>query len=81
MKVRSIKMTKEQQEALRSAAEAKGVSDSFLVREALEAYLAGPMKGTRSRSAADAASHLIGSLDGTPRDLSSNPKYLAGYGK
>lgn len=81
MKVRSIKMSKAQQEALRTAAQAKGVSDSFLVREALDAYLAEPAKGGRGRSAADVAAHLIGKLDDTPRDLSSNPKYLAGYGK
>ena len=80
MKIRSIKLTRTQEEALRKAANAKGVSDSFMVREALDAYLAEPARSSSTRSAADAAGHLIGTLDGTPADLSTNPKYLKGFG-
>lgn len=80
MKIRSIKLTQTQQDALRKAATAKGVSDSFMVREALDAYLLEPSRASSPRSAADAAAHLIGSLDGTPADLSTNPKYLKGFG-
>ncbi len=81
MKIRSVKLTKAQQEALRSAARAKGVSDSFVMREALDAYLAAPARASSVRSAADAAAHLIGSLAGTPADLSTHPKHLEGFGK
>lgn len=81
MKIRSIKLTKAQQDALRQAARAKGVSDSFVMREALDSYLAEPARATSVRSAADAAAHLIGCLDDTPPDLSTNPKYLEGFGK
>lgn len=80
MKVRSIKLTQAQQDALRSAARAKGVSDSFMVREALDLYLAESTGASSARSAADAAAHLIGSLDDTPADLSTNPRYLDGFG-
>ncbi len=81
MKIRSIKLTRAQQDALRLAARAKGVSDSFVMREALDAYLAAPTGASSVRSAADAAAHLIGSLDGTPADLSTHPKYLKSFGK
>lgn len=81
MKIRSIKLTVQQERALREAAEARGVSDSFLVREALESYLAGPANSTRSGSVADVAVRWLGAVDDTPADLSTNPKYLDGFGK
>jgi hypothetical protein len=80
IKIRSIKLTRAQEDALREAARAKGVSDSFMVREALDAYLAEPVRCSSTRSAADAAAHLIGTLDGTPADLSTNPKHHKGFG-
>lgn len=81
MKVRSLKLSKELEQALREHAREKGVSDSFVMREAIAEYLAAPARTSSVRSAADAAAHLIGSLDGTPADLSTNPKYLKGFGK
>ena len=81
MKIRSIKLTAQQEQALRKAAEARGVSDSFLVREALESYLAGPAHSAQSGSVADVAARWLGVVDDTPTDLSTNPKYLDGFGK
>ena len=34
-----------------------------------------------SRSFASAAQHYIGSLDGGPSDLSTNPQYMEGFGE
>jgi hypothetical protein len=45
------------------------------LREALEAFARGSHP-----SVAEVAGDLVGSLKG-PRDLSSNSKHLAGYGK
>lgn len=81
MKLRSIKLTERQVDALRAAAEAKGVSDSHVVREALDVYLAGTAATMGKRSAAEAAAHLLGVVEDTPRDLSTNPKYLKGFGR
>jgi hypothetical protein len=81
MKVRSIKLTRAQEDALRKAAAAKGVSDSYIVREALEAYLAVPAESAPKGSVADAAAQWLGVVDDTPADLSTNPKYLDGFGK
>ena len=81
MKVRSLKLSKELEQALREHARETGVSDSFVMREAIAEYLAAPARSSSVRSAADAAAHLIGSLDGTPRDLSTNPEYLKGFVK
>jgi predicted transcriptional regulator len=81
MKVRSLKLSRELEQALREHAREKGVTDSFVMREAIAEYLATPARVSSVRSAADAAAHLIGSLDGTPADLSTNPKHLKGFGK
>ena len=58
----------------------QGVPESELVREALESYLSPPQK---MRSAYDAAVALgvIGCAKGLPRDLSTNPKYMKGFGE
>lgn len=81
MKVRSLKLSKELEQALREHARETGVSDSFVMREAIAEYLAAPGRSSSVRSAADAAAHLIGSLDGMPADLSTNPKYFKSFGK
>jgi len=38
-------------------------------------------EGQKFQSALDLAGGLIGSVRGGPADLSTNPKYMAGYGK
>ncbi len=57
-----------------------GRSPSDVVRDALEAYL--PVK-TSPESAYDAAVRLgiIGCISNAPRDLSTNKKYMEGFGK
>ncbi len=63
--------------AARVATLAKGrkTTRSHVVRDAVEAY-ARPGHG----SALDSVRHLVGVGEG-PGDLSSNPRYLRGYGK
>jgi hypothetical protein len=65
----------------RLVAEARklGVSKSQMVREALEVYL--EMSATRiGLSMYDLTRDLAGAFEGPP-DLSTNPKYLEGYGR
>lgn len=65
------------QVAARVATLAKGrkTSRSHVIREAVEAYAQ-----TQDTSALSAVRHLVGVGRG-PGDLSTNPKYLRGYGK
>ena len=56
----------------------KGISKSMLVREALIEYVANSRIESKNSFSA-LAKDLSGSLEGT-KDLSTNPKYLAGFG-
>jgi len=56
------------------------VAKSTLVRAALEKELAAPEERAGA-SCYDLARDLAGSLKGLPKDLSTNPKYLEGFGK
>ena len=58
----------------------KGVSPSDIVRQALEEHL---RRRTPRESAYDLAKRLgiIGSAKGLPTDLSTNPKYMEGFGR
>lgn len=82
MKVRSVKVSTELEQALKKRAAEKGVSDSFVVREALEEYLAPPVKDAAKarRSFAAQAADMAGCVEG-PADLSTNPRHLAGFGR
>jgi metal-responsive CopG/Arc/MetJ family transcriptional regulator len=65
---------------LRKRSQANGQTPSDLVRAALETYLG---REATSLSAYDLAERagVIGSLRGAPKDLSTNRKYFAGFGK
>lgn len=58
------------------------LTKSELVRRAVAAYVARPL-GTTSPfvSALEQAGDLVGCFQGGPKDLASNPKHLAKYGK
>lgn len=75
MKTVSFKLSQELDEELTSLARQRKSSRSALVREALTDLA----KGKR-RSVTAAVDKLVGKLEG-PRDLSSNPKHMAGYGR
>ena len=63
---------------LRVCSRLKGQSESELVRGALEEYL-----DANTPNAYDAfkAAGLIGCVKGAPKDLSTNPRYMEGFGK
>lgn len=65
---------------LRNQSRAKGTTESELVREALENYL-GHSGGERSAYDLAEEAGIIGSARNAPRDLSTNPRYLKGFGK
>lgn len=75
MRTASFKLTKQLDDALTELARRRSASRSALVREAIAAFA---MDTPRSVTAAVDA--LGGAIEG-PRDLSTNPKYMAGFGK
>ena len=79
MKTISLKLSDSLDRRIASQAKKRGVSKSQLVRDALESYLenGGAMKGP---SCLDLVRDLAGAFEGPP-DLSTNPKYLEGYGR
>jgi hypothetical protein len=78
MKVRTLKLPRDLDQRLEQYADKHRHSRSFILREALTAYLddAAPATG----SALEMAGDLVGCLDGGPGDLSTNPKHMEGFG-
>jgi predicted transcriptional regulator len=76
----SLKLPDHLLERLEEEAKARGTTKSSLVRECLE-------KSLDARAAKDAGSchdlarDLAGSIKGLPRDLTTNPKYMEGFGR
>ena len=76
----SLKLPDRLLERLEAESRARGTTKSSLVRECLEKSLgAGPVDG--KATCYDLASDLAGSLQGLPRDLATNQKYLEGFGR
>ena len=73
----SLKLPKELAARLNAEARKRGVSRSAFIRNVLGAFLTKPHVGG---CVADLAGDLVGSVEG-PRDLSSNPKHLDGFGE
>jgi predicted DNA-binding protein len=65
---------------LRSRSKAKGTTESDLVREALESYL-GQSAGERSAYELAEEAGIIGAARNAPKDLSTNPRHLKGFGE
>ncbi len=79
MKTLSLKLPDELDVRVGAVAKQRGSSKSEVVRNALEAYLAGEAP-TFSGSALDLAGNLVGALEG-PVDLSYHQKHMRGYGE
>lgn len=75
MRTVTFKLPQHLEESIDRLARLRGVSRSAVIREALEAYVVEPKK-----SALDRAGDLVGAFDGLPPDLSTNPKYMEGFG-
>lgn len=67
-------------ERLRNRSRMKGLTESELVREALETYLG---LATEARPAYELAEEagLIGCVRRAPKDLSTSPRHFEGFGK
>jgi metal-responsive CopG/Arc/MetJ family transcriptional regulator len=64
---------------LRSRSLAKGTTESDVVREALETYLGKTKKESSAYDLAEAAG-IIGAARNSPKDLSTNPRHMKGFG-
>jgi Arc/MetJ-type ribon-helix-helix transcriptional regulator len=76
----TVKLPAGLESRLRAAVVRRRSTRSALVREALEAHLAGGSADAPEESCLGLASDLAGSLTG-PADLSSNPRRMRGYGR
>lgn len=72
----SIKLPQSLSDSVARLAKRKNVSRAQIVRDALEAYTLKEQSPARA-----SVSELKGCLTGLPRDLSSNPRWLNGYGE
>ena len=79
MKSVSFKLTDSLHRRLTKAAKDRRIHQSQILRNALEAYLIEPHAGKRL-TMRDLVGDLIGKFEG-PSDLSTNPKYMEGFGK
>ncbi len=75
MKTVSFKLTVALDDALTALARARNTSRSSVVREALASY------AVAGRASVTAAVDAVTAGVNGPRDLSSNPKHMARYGK
>ena len=78
MKAISARIPEALDARLTAVSEQSGVPKSELLRQALEQFLNGCDNGA---SVYDLARDLCGSLKGGPADLSTNRKYLGGFGE
>jgi hypothetical protein len=76
----NVRVESRLKQQLEAIARAKGVSPSQIVRQAIEEHLRQQEPG---ESCYDLAKRLgiLGSAKGLPSDLSSNPKYMEGFGR
>lgn len=75
MDLLSVKVPSTLRRRLAQEARRRGVSQSRVIRESLEAALVERPRARGELSCADLAADLMGSMRG-PRDASTNPKYL-----
>jgi hypothetical protein len=80
MKTISLKVTEDLLRKLERTARERGQSKSEVVRAALEQFLNGAGPAQRPMSALELAGDLVGCVEG-PGDLSTNPKYMEGFGE
>jgi predicted transcriptional regulator len=86
----TVEVSPAQKQKIEQLAERKGLSPEAVVRAAIDHELESTAsngeeaeEATRSESLLDATRDLAGSVQGpdAPRDLSSNPKHMNGYGQ
>jgi len=72
------RLTRDERATLDELKRVTGESESALVRRGLKLVAAAV---TQPLSALELAGESVGRFKGGPRDLSTNPKHLEGYGK
>lgn len=80
MKTISLKLPESLHAKLERVAKQRGMNKSVLVRSAIEQFINGRIPTNNSASALELAGDLAGCLEG-PGDLSTNPKYMEGFGE
>ena len=80
MKTISLKLSEGLLRKLEHAARERKQSKSEVVRVALTKHLNGARSTARPLSVLDVAGDLVGCAEG-PADLSTNPKYMEGFGE
>jgi len=80
MKTISLKLPPNLSAKLDHAASQRRQSKSEIVRAALEQFLNGGSRTRRQVSALELAGDLVGCVEG-PGDLSTNSKYMEGFGE
>ena len=75
-----MKLTPEQKKKIKLLAQREGTSAKEALMRLVEQALATEPIEVQAGSFLDGIEHLIGSVEG-PRDLSTNPKYMEGFGK
>ena len=76
----TIRVPQELGDKLRRRSAMTGRSESELVREALETQLR-DTGGNRSAYELAQQSGIVGCVEGTPKDLSTSRRHMAGFGK
>jgi Arc/MetJ-type ribon-helix-helix transcriptional regulator len=80
MKTISLKLPESLDAKLNRVAKQRDQTKSAVIREALERFLDGQHTRKKFVSALELAGDLVGCCQG-PGDLSTNPKYMEGFGK
>lgn len=80
MQVVTFKADEELVEKLDALADEQHTTRSQLIRSAIEEYVESEMRIAEAPSAYEAMKDVIGSVEG-PEDLSTNPKYMEGFGQ
>ena len=77
----TIKLPSQLDQAVVDACKREHVSKSELVRRALASYVSQRHTGTPPASALERSGDLVGCFTGGPKDLSSNPAHMDGFGQ
>jgi len=75
-----IRISKAELEELRARARAEGISRGNLVRRSLKAYCATSQEA-EAKTCYEVIKRFLGRSRGRSKNISSNPNYLAAYGR
>jgi metal-responsive CopG/Arc/MetJ family transcriptional regulator len=78
MKSITVKLDNRLSERVAKLAKKRRLTKSEVVRQAIEAI---PQESDATNSIVERFRHLLGTAKGLPKDLSSNKKYMRGFGE